>query len=70
MMIVQDIVTSGGQTLETAQVIHSAAIEVARIMVVIDRQEYKRKKMEAADFTFQGLMAKSEPGTDEKRLRN
>ena len=66
VMIVEDIVTSGGQTLEAAQVIHSAEAEVAKIVVVIDRQEGAREKIEAAGFTFQSLLTKSDLGIDDE----
>ena len=66
VMIVEDIVTSGGQVLEAVQVIRGAAAEVAKIVVVIDREEGAREKIEAAGLAFHSLLTKSDLGIDDE----
>jgi orotate phosphoribosyltransferase len=62
VMIVEDIATTGGQTLEAAKVITDLGAEVVQIVVVIDRQEGARENIQAAGFPFASLFTKSDLG--------
>jgi len=64
IVIVEDVVTTGGQTLEAAKVIKEAGAEVVKIVVVIDRQEGARENIEGAGFEMAALFTKSDLGID------
>ena len=65
ILIVEDIVTSGGQVLEAAKVIQDLGATVAKIVAVLDRQEGGREAIEQAGFTFESLLTKRDLGIDE-----
>ena len=65
VMIVEDVVTTGGQTLEAAKVIQDLGAEVVQIVAVIDRQEGARENIQAAGFAFASLFTKSDLGITE-----
>ncbi len=65
VVIVEDIATSGGQSIEAAQTLTQAGATVQKIVVVIDRQEGARENIEAAGFTFESLFTKADLGIDE-----
>ncbi len=65
IVIVEDIVTTGGQTLEAAKVLQEAGANVVRILVVIDRQEGARENIEGGGFQMQSLLTKADLGIDE-----
>ena len=62
VVIVEDIATTGGQTLEAAKVLEAAGAKVAKIVVVIDRQEGARENIEAAGYAFASLFTKTDLG--------
>lgn len=62
VMIVEDIVTSGGQVIEAAKALQTAGAVVAKIVCVIDREEGGREAIEAAGFTFASLFTKTDLG--------
>ncbi|MGE5609578.1 MAG: orotate phosphoribosyltransferase [Bacillota bacterium] len=55
VMIVEDVLTTGGQVLEAAKSLQDAGAKVDRIVAVIDRMEGARANIEAAGFTFEAL---------------
>jgi orotate phosphoribosyltransferase len=65
IIIVEDIVTTGGQTLEAAKVLKEAGANVVRILVVIDRQEGARENIEGAGFAMDSLLTKVDLGIDD-----
>ncbi|MEX0776700.1 MAG: orotate phosphoribosyltransferase [Phycisphaeraceae bacterium] len=65
VLIVEDIVTTGGQTLEAAKVIQAAGAKVVQIVAVIDRQEGGRENIQGAGFTFASLFTKADLGISE-----
>jgi orotate phosphoribosyltransferase len=65
IVIVEDVVTTGGQTLEAAQVLKEAGADVVKILVVLDRQEGARGNIEGAGFPMESLLTKSDLGMDE-----
>ena len=65
VLIVEDVVTSGGQVLEGAKVIQDAGAQVVKIVAVIDREEGGRAAIESAGFSFDSLFTKSDLGISE-----
>ncbi len=64
VVIVEDVVTTGGQTLEAAQVLKEAGADVVKILVVLDRQEGARENIEGAGFAMDSLLTKADLGMD------
>lgn len=66
VLITEDIATSGGQSIEAAKLLRDEMkVQVAKIVVVIDRQEGARENIEEAGFAFESLFTKSDLGIDE-----
>ncbi len=65
VLIVEDIATSGGQSIEAAKTLVEMGAEVAKIVVVIDRQEGARENIEQAGFPFASLFTKTDLGIAE-----
>lgn len=66
VIITEDIATSGGQSIEAAKMLRDImGCDVAKIVVVIDRQEGAREAVEAAGFAFDALFTKSDLGIEE-----
>ncbi len=65
VLIVEDIVTTGGQTLEAAKSIQACGGVVVKIVAVIDRQEGGRQNIEQAGFKFDSLFTKTDLGIHE-----
>ncbi|MEM6459189.1 MAG: orotate phosphoribosyltransferase [Planctomycetota bacterium] len=66
VLITEDIATSGGQSIEAAELLRDElGADVAGVVVVIDRQEGAREAVEAAGFAFFPLMTKSDLGINE-----
>ena len=66
LLITEDIATSGGQSLEAAKLLRDELkCEVAKIVVVIDREEGARENIEAEGFMFASLFTKGDLGIDE-----
>jgi orotate phosphoribosyltransferase len=69
VLVVEDIVTSGGQAIEAMQALTEAGATVDRLVAVIDRQEGGRQKIEEAGFNFESLLTAEElgiPGASEQ----
>jgi len=62
VIIVEDVLTTGGQVLEAAHTLIDAGAKVDRIVAVIDRMEGARKNIEAAGFIFQSLFTTADLG--------
>ena len=65
VVIIEDIATSGGQSIEAANALKAAGASVEAIIVVIDRQEGARENIEQAGYRFDALFTKSDLGIDE-----
>lgn len=66
VLITEDIATSGGQSIEAARLLRDEMkVDVAKIVVVIDRQEGARENIEAAGFAFESLFTKADLRIDE-----
>jgi orotate phosphoribosyltransferase len=62
VMIVEDVLTTGGQVLEAVRTLQSAGAKVERIVAVIDRLEGARENIEAADIVFESLFTSKDLG--------
>ena len=62
ILLVEDVLTTGGQVLEAAKVLTDAGATVVRIAAVIDREEGARENIEAAGFEMTALVTKSDLG--------
>jgi orotate phosphoribosyltransferase len=62
VLVVEDIVTSGGQAVEAMNVLTEAGATVDRLVAVIDRQEGGRQSIEAAGFTLESLLTSEDLG--------
>jgi orotate phosphoribosyltransferase len=64
VVIVEDVVTTGGQCVEAADVVRDAGAEVIRVIATVDRQEGAGETMEKAGLAFEALFTISELGID------
>src|SRR4051795_12965071 len=55
VMIVEDVLTTGGQVLEAAKTLKEAGAKIDRIVAVIDRLEGARENIEGAGYVFESL---------------
>src|SRR5438067_7171071 len=55
VLIVEDVLTTGGQVLEAAKALESAGAIVERIVAVIDRMEGARENVERAGYAIEAL---------------
>jgi orotate phosphoribosyltransferase len=62
VLLVEDVVTSGGQVLESAKALREAGVQVVEIVAVIDRQEGGREAIQAAGFVFDSLFTRASLG--------
>ena len=62
VMIVEDVLTTGGQVLEAAQTLQEAGATVDRIVAVIDRMEGARQNIESAGFVLESLFTTKDLG--------
>src|SRR3954447_15439484 len=62
VIIVEDVLTTGGQVLEAAKTLKDAGAKIDRIVAVIDRLEGARANIEAAGYTFESLFTTKDLG--------
>jgi orotate phosphoribosyltransferase len=62
VMIVEDVLTTGGQVLEAAKSLKDAGAKIDRIVAVIDRLEGARQNIESAGYTFEALFTTADLG--------
>lgn len=62
VLLVEDIVTSGGQAIEAMKTLTDAGATVDKLVAVIDRQEGGREAIESAGFTFAALLTAEDLG--------
>lgn len=65
VVFVEDITTTGGQSLEAVGVLRDAGADVLAVISTIDRQEGARKNIEATGVRFEALFTKTDLGIDE-----
>src|SRR5437764_14424135 len=62
VMIVEDVLTTGGQVLESCKVLAGMGVKIDRIVGVIDRMEGARQNIEAAGHAFESLFTTEDLG--------
>jgi orotate phosphoribosyltransferase len=62
VLIVEDVLTTGGQVLEAAKTLQDLGAKVEKIVAVIDRLEGARDNIEKAGFTFESLFTTKDLG--------
>ena len=62
VLLVEDVVTSGGQLLEAAKTLEQAGAKIERIVAVIDRGEGGRENIENAGYSFESILNKADLG--------
>ena len=62
VVLVEDIVTTGQQTLRAAKILQEAGARVTKVICVIDREEGGRKNLEAAGLSFEALFTRTSLG--------
>src|SRR5256714_11297162 len=62
VMIVEDVLTTGGQVLEAAKTLKELGARVERIVAVIDRLEGARENIEKAGYVFESLFTTKDLG--------
>jgi len=62
VLLVEDIVTTGGQVVEAIQTLRDAGVTVERVVVVIDRLEGGRENIEATGAPYESLFTTRDLG--------
>ena len=62
VLIVEDIMTTGGQVVEAAKTIEAAGLKVKKIVGIIDRLEGARQNIESAGYVFESLFTTRDLG--------
>lgn len=62
VMIVEDVLTTGGQVIEAAQTLKDAGAKVEKIVAVIDRLEGARANIESAGYVYESLFTTKDLG--------
>jgi orotate phosphoribosyltransferase len=64
VVLVEDVVTTGGQTIEAARVIRDTGADILGVIAIVDRQEGARENVERAGLRFEALLTISDLGLD------
>jgi len=62
VLIVEDVLTTGGQVLEAAKTLEAAGAKIDRIISVIDRLEGARENVEGAGYVYESLFTTKDLG--------
>ena len=62
VVLVEDIITSGGQVLEAAKLLSGMGVKIAKVIVALDRQEGGREAIEAAGYVVEAILTKGDLG--------
>ena len=62
VLLVEDVLTTGGQVLEAAKTLIDAGAKVVRIVAVIDRMEGARQNIESAGYEMAALVTTKDLG--------
>ena len=60
LAILEDVITTGGSTLKSAEKIRAAGYQIAGVIALVDRQEGGRENIEAAGLALHALYVRSE----------
>ena len=66
VVIVEDVLTTGGQVLEAAKALADAGAKIDRIVAVIDRLEGARQNIESAGYVFESLFTSADLGINKE----
>ena len=66
VLIVEDVLTTGGQVLEAAKSLKDAGAKIDRIVAVIDRMEGARQNIESAGYVFEALFTTVDLGVSKQ----
>ncbi|HSI32642.1 MAG: orotate phosphoribosyltransferase [Phycisphaerae bacterium] len=64
VLIIEDVLTTGGQVLESVQSLRDAGAIVDRVVAIIDRQEGARANIEGAGLQFDALFTTADLGVE------
>src|SRR3954467_12303916 len=64
VLIVEDVLTTGGQVLEAAKTLETLGAKIDRIVAVIDRMEGARENIEGAGYKFEALFTTKDLGVE------
>jgi orotate phosphoribosyltransferase len=62
VMVVEDVMTTGGQVLESCKTLTEMGVKIDRIVGVIDRMEGARENIEKAGYVFEALFTTKDLG--------
>ena len=62
IVLIEDIVTSGGQVIEAAKTLKDVGLNLLKVIVVIDREEGGREAISAAGITMDALFTTTDLG--------
>lgn len=62
VMVIEDVLTTGGQVLEAVKSLEAAGAKVDGIVGVLDRQEGARQNIESAGYKFDALFTTTDLG--------
>lgn len=62
VVVIEDVLTTGGQVLEAVKSLESAGATVTGILGVLDRQEGARENIESAGYKFEALFTTGDLG--------
>jgi len=62
VMIVEDVLTTGGQGIEAAKTLKDAGAKIEKIVAVIDRLEGARENIESAGYLYESLFTTKDLG--------
>ncbi len=62
VVLIEDVVTTGGQAIESAQALRDSGANVLQVLVVVDREEGAAEAMADAGFRFEALFTSTSLG--------
>jgi orotate phosphoribosyltransferase len=62
VLVIEDVLTTGGQVLEAVKSLESAGAKVEGIVGILDRQEGARQNVESAGYRFDALFTSADLG--------
>ncbi len=60
VVVLDDVVTTGGSTLQAVEAAQAAGFEVVRILTLVDRQEGGRENIEKTGIPFESILTREE----------
>lgn len=60
VVVVDDVITTGGSTLEAIEAARQAELDVVKVIVMVDREEGGREKIEETGIPFEAMITREE----------